>query len=79
MTALVLLFLVVAPAVSFAALLPGLDLVARAVVSAIAGIVIVAMVAEIMLAASLWSPTGGLAAVAVVCALLMGLSWGLRR
>lgn len=79
MNAPVLLILVVAPAVSFATLLPGLDPVARIVVSATAGLVILGMVAELMLAVRLWSPGGGLVAVSVVCALLLAVSFALRR
>jgi hypothetical protein len=79
MNALVLRILVVAPAVSFATLLPGLDPVARIVVSATAGLVILGMVAELMLAARLWSPGGGLAAVAVICGLLVTVSFAVRR
>jgi hypothetical protein len=76
---LILLFLLVAPAACFAALLPGLDPAARVVVSATAGIVILTLVAEVMLALSQWSPTGGLVAVAVICAVLLGVSWALRH
>ncbi|MGH3390171.1 MAG: hypothetical protein ACRDOO_14985 [Actinomadura sp.] len=76
---LILLFLLVAPAACFAALLPRLDPAARVVVSGTAGIVILTLVAEVMLALSLWSPTGGLVAVAVICAVLLGVSWVLRH
>jgi hypothetical protein len=75
---LILLFLLVAPAGCFAALLPGLDTAARAIVSATAGLVILTLVAEVMLAASLWSPGGGLVAIAVICAVLLVLAWALR-
>jgi hypothetical protein len=76
---LILLFLLVAPAACFAALLPRLDPAARIVVSATAGIVILTLVAEVMLAVSRWSPTGGLVAVAAICAVLLGVSWIVRR
>lgn len=76
---LILLFLLIAPATCFAALLPGLDPAARVVVSATASIVILALVAEVMLALSLWSPSGGLVSVAVICAVLLGVSWVLRH
>ena len=79
MNALVLLFLLVAPAACFAALLPGLDPAARVIVSAAAGIVILTSVAETMLATSLWSPAGGLVAVAAICAVLLGVSWVVHR
>ncbi|MBC6464439.1 hypothetical protein [Actinomadura alba] len=74
MAVLVLLLLVVPPAIGVAALLPGLDPAGRAVASAAGALVVVALVAEIMLVTSLWSPGGGLAAVAVISAVLLGLS-----
>jgi hypothetical protein len=74
----ILLFLLIAPAACFAALLPGLDPAARVIVSATAGLVILTLVAEVMLAASLWSPGGGLVAVAVICVVLLALAWAVR-
>jgi hypothetical protein len=74
MAVLVLLLLVVPPALGFAALLPGLDPAGRAVASATGGLVVVALVAEVMLVTSLWSPGAGLAAVVVVSAVLLGVS-----
>ncbi|MBC6459317.1 hypothetical protein [Actinomadura sp. HBU206391] len=74
MTVILLLLLVTAPTAACAALLPGLDPAGRAVVSATGGLVIVALVAEVMLVTSLWSPGGGLAAVTVISAALLGVS-----
>ena len=65
-TGLVLLFLVVAPTAAFAGLLRGFDPFARlilAVVTALAGYAILAM---LLLSAGLWSPIGELIGVAVI-------------
>jgi hypothetical protein len=63
---LVLLFLVAAPALAVAGLLPGLDLAARGIVAVTAAIAINVLVAEAMLAAGAWSPRGGLVAIAII-------------
>lgn len=62
--ALVLLFLVVAPTAAIVGLLRGFDLFTRLIVAFAATIVILALIAIIMLLAGVWSPTGGLLAVA---------------
>jgi hypothetical protein len=67
-TALVLVFLAVAPTVAIAGLLRTLDGFARLVIACTATIVILALTAIIMLAGGVWSPTGGLLAVAAITA-----------
>jgi hypothetical protein len=66
-----LIFLLVTPAVCVAQLVPGLDPLARAVVSIAGGIVLISGVAEVMLAARWWTPRGGLIAVAALCAAVL--------
>jgi hypothetical protein len=78
-TLFTLMFLMVTPAVCFAQLLPRLDPPARAVVSVVGGVTLVCAVAEVMLAAEWWSPRGGLIAVGVLCAALLGLALLLAR
>jgi len=67
-TALVLLFLVVAPTAAVAGLLRGFDHFARLIIAFATTIVILALTALIMLIAGVWSPTGGLLAVAGITA-----------
>ncbi len=67
-TALVLLFLVVAPTAAVAGLLRGFDYFARLIIAFATTIVILAVTAIIMLMAGVWSPTGGLLAVAGITA-----------
>ena len=67
-TALVLVFLAVAPPVAIAGLLRTLDGFARLVIACTATVVILALTAIIMLAEGVWSPTGGLLAVAAITA-----------
>jgi hypothetical protein len=76
---LVLLFLVTAPAMAVAGLLPGLDVAARVFVSCVAMIVINACVAETMLAAGAWSPRTGLVAVVVIAAVLWAVQLPVSR
>ena len=69
---LVLIFLLVAPAAAIAGLLDRFDGLARLIIAGTAAIVINFLVAEIMLAAGLWSPRGSVIVVTVitvVCAL----------
>ena len=73
---LVLLFLVAAPAMAVAGLLPSLDRPARGIVAVTAAIAVNVLVAEAMLAAGAWSPRAGLLAIAII-SLLIGLV-GLR-
>lgn len=73
---LVLLFVVAAPALAVAGLLRGLDVAARSIVAVTAAIVINALVAEAMLASGVWSPRAGLAAIAVLSAIIGAI--GLR-
>jgi hypothetical protein len=65
---LVLLFLVVTPTAAVAGLLRGWDHFARLVVAFAATIAILALTAIVMLLAGLWSPVGGLLAVAGITA-----------
>lgn len=66
--ALVLLFLLVAPTAAIAGLLRGFDLFTRLIVAFAATISILTLVAIIMLLAGVWSPAGGLLAVAGISA-----------
>jgi hypothetical protein len=66
--ALVLIFLAVTPTAAIAGLLGGLDGFARLVLACVTTIAVLTIVAMIMLAAGLWSPMGGLLAVAVISA-----------
>jgi hypothetical protein len=65
-TALVLLFLAVGPTAAVAGLLRGFPPFARVVIAGTADIIGIAVIAIIMLSVGLWSPTGGLMAVAGV-------------
>lgn len=65
---LVILFLAVAPAAAIAPPLGGFDRLARLILVSTGAIVINFLVAEVMLAAGVWSPRGSVAAVAVFSA-----------
>ena len=65
-TALVLLFLAAGPTAAVAGLLRGFAPVARVTIAFATDIAILGLIAIIMLSAGLWSPTGGLLAVAGV-------------
>jgi hypothetical protein len=65
-TVLVLLFLAAGPTAAVAGLLRGFPPFARVVIAFTADILLIAVIAIIMLYAGLWSPTGGLLAVAGV-------------
>jgi hypothetical protein len=67
--ALTLLFLLAGPALAAWPLLSGLPRAARAVVAGAVSLVTVVLVAQLMLFLGLWSPRGGVAAVAVCCLL----------
>ena len=73
-TLFTLLFLMVTPVVCVAQLLPGLDPLARSVVSIAGGITVISVVAEVMLAAKWWTPRGGLVAVGAVCGVLLAVA-----
>lgn len=77
-TLFTLLFLMVTPVVCVAQLLPGLDQAGRVVISIAGGIALVSTVAEVMLAASWWTPRGGVIAVGAVCAAVLAIAF-LRR
>ena len=65
-TVLVLVFIAVAPAAAIAGLLRGFDLFARLVIAYVTAIAVITFIAMIMLVAGIWSPRGGLVAVALV-------------
>ncbi len=68
---LTLLFLLVVPALCVAMLLTGIDPAARAIMAGAGAVVLSASIAEVMLVFSIWSPKGGVIAVAAACALLV--------
>lgn len=70
-TALVLLFLAVAPTVAIAGLLPALDGFARLIIAGTANIAVLSLTAMIMLAEGVWSPRLGLLAVAAITAVCL--------
>jgi hypothetical protein len=76
--ALTLLFVLFVPAVCVALLLPGLDPLGRAIAAGTASLTLCAAVAEIMLAASAWSPRGGVIAIALISAAPAAVA-GIRR
>ena len=65
---LVLVFIAVAPTAAVAGLLRGFDRFARLVIACVTATALVTLIAMAMLAAGLWSPTGGLIAVAAFSA-----------
>jgi uncharacterized membrane protein len=76
---LVLLFLLAAPGLAVASLLPRLDRAARIVVAVTAAIAINALVAAAMLATGAWWPTGGLLAIAAISAVIGAVGLGAIR
>jgi hypothetical protein len=68
---LVLLFLAVAPTTAIAGLLRTSDRFARLIIAVTANVCLIALIAIIMLAEGLWSPTGGLLAVTAITAILL--------
>jgi len=69
-TALVLLFLAVAPTAAIAGLLGSFDPFARLILAVVTALAVVSIVAMILLSAGLWSPIGeliGVAAITVIC------------
>ena len=65
---LVLVFIAVAPTAAIAGLLRRFDRFARLVIACVTATAVVALIAMAMLTAGLWSPTGGLIAVAAFSA-----------
>jgi hypothetical protein len=65
-TIAVLLFLALGPTAAVAGLLRGFPPATRVIIAATADVTIIALIAIVMLSAGLWSPTGGLIAVAGV-------------
>ena len=76
---LVLLFLALAPALAVNSLLRRLDRLARVVVAGTSAIVINFAVAEAMIIIGAWSPGLGVAAVALVSALIATVGRGIGR
>jgi hypothetical protein len=76
---LVPVFAFVTPAFCTALLLTGLDPTARSILSGAAAIALNVAVAEVMLACSIWSPRGGLMAIAACCIPLFALAVVRRR
>jgi hypothetical protein len=74
-SALVVVFLLIAPAAAIAGLLRGFDLLARAVLAAAGAVVMVTAVAMIMLAAGAWSPQAGLVVIAALTAACAAARW----
>jgi hypothetical protein len=67
-TVTVLLFLAVGPTAAVAGLLRGMPPATRVIIAFTTDVTIIALIAIVMLSAGLWSPTGGLVAVAVITA-----------
>jgi hypothetical protein len=65
-TVLVLIFIAVAPTTAIAGLLRGFDLFARLILTCVTTIAVLSLIAMIMLAIGVWSPKGGLVAIALV-------------
>ena len=65
-TALVIVFLAVAPTAAIAGLLRSFDPFARVILSVVTTLVLLSIVAVILLSSGLWSPIGELVAVAVI-------------
>jgi hypothetical protein len=66
----VVLFLVAAPLIAIARLLPGVNAVLALIVGAAGALVINVLVAQTMLSADAWSPRAGIVAVGLAAALL---------
>ncbi len=71
-----LLFLLAAPGLAVASLLPRLDRAARIVVAVTAAIAINALVAATMVAVGAWWPAGGLLAIAVISPVIWAVGLG---
>jgi len=65
-TVLVLIFIAVTPTTAIAGLLRGFDLFARLILTCVTTIAVLTLIAMIMLAIGVWSPKGGLVAIALV-------------
>jgi hypothetical protein len=65
-TVLVLIFIAVAPTSAIAGLLRGFDRFARIILTCVTAIAVLTLIAMIMLAIGVWSPRGGLVAIALV-------------
>ena len=73
--ALVLVFVILAPAVAIGGLLGGFDPLARTVLAASSSLVVLTLTALIMVAGGFWNPTGGLVAVAIFTVICLAVRW----
>jgi hypothetical protein len=74
-TTLVLLFLAVAPTTAIYGLLGSFDPFARIILACTVSVVFLTLTATVMLAEGMWSPTGGLLAVAGITAVCLLAQW----
>jgi hypothetical protein len=74
-SAVVLVFVVFAPAIAIGGLLRGFEPLARAVLAVTAGLVLLTLLATVMVAGGFWSPTGGLWIVAGLTAVGLAAQW----
>ena len=72
---LLLLFLVLAPALAVSSWLTGIDLAARVLIAGTAAVVVNFGVAETMIVCGVWSPRAGVAAVALLSALIAAIHY----
>lgn len=74
MSALLILVMIAVPAVCFAWMLPGLDALGRAMVGLASSLCLLVLVAQGMIILRVWSPLGGLVAVALVCGIAVPIA-----
>jgi hypothetical protein len=74
-SALVLLFVAVAPTVAIYGLLGSFDPYARLILACTTNVVFLTLTASLMLAEDVWSPLGGLVAVAVITMVALVAQW----
>jgi hypothetical protein len=74
-----LFFLLVAPAAAIAAALPRLDPLSRIVIAVIGAMAVDLLVAEVMIAARLWSSRGGVLAVGALSVVVLLVSLARHR
>jgi hypothetical protein len=74
-SALVLLFVAVAPTVAFYGLLRSFDPFARIILAATTNVAFLVLTASLMLVEGIWSPVGGLLAVAVITLACLVAQW----
>lgn len=74
-SALVLVFVILAPSIAIGYLLRDFDPLARAVLAVSSSLVLLTLTAMIMLVGGFWSPTGGLLAIASLTAVCVMAQW----